>query len=461
VTPRSGQTPAARFFATAAKGTEVLLGEELAELGLPEVRPARGGVHFGQSLEHAYRACLWSRIALRVHEPLASFECRDGDDLYAGVKGVDWSQYLAGRRTLAIRAAGRNDQLTHTHFIAVRAKDAIVDQLRQRTGERPSVDRDAPDVSLFVHVTGPRASVNLDYSGDSLHQRGFRAAEGAAPLRETLAAALVRFSGWRGDTALCDPMCGSGMLLIEAALWAARRAPGLSRESFGFERWSSFDETSRALLERLRGEARASERPPPPILGSDADDSALQQCAVNARQAGLAPVLTRQSFNRVDPSGSAGALIANPPYGERLARPEHLERDLDALLERFAGHTRALIVPRGFPSQLRSTRFQAVFNGAIECELRRYEPHAGGARANARSMPASPMPPPAHRPAAERPQAREHAPARERARAPAGPERSPAPSRSTPPRAPAPESQRPDPTAPPAPRLRFRPRGGS
>jgi putative N6-adenine-specific DNA methylase len=380
VSPRPGQTPtAARFFATAAKGTEVLLGEELTELGLPEVRPARGGVYFGLSEEHAYRACLWSRIALRVHEPLASFECRDGDDLYAGVKTIDWSQYLEGRRTLAVRAAGRNDQLSHTHFIAVRAKDAIVDQLRERHGERPSVDRDAPDVTLFVHVTGQRASVNLDYSGESLHLRGFRAAEGAAPLRETLAAALVRFSGWQGDTPLIDPMCGSGMLLIEAALWAARRAPGLSRDRFGFERWSSFDASARELCERLRGEARAAQRPPPPLFGSDAEQGAIEQCAANARQAGLAPILRRQPFASVAPNADSGALVANPPYGERLARPEHLERDLDVLIERFAGWQRALIVPRGFPSRLRSTRFQAVFNGPIECELRRYA-GSGGAR---------------------------------------------------------------------------------
>jgi 23S rRNA G2445 N2-methylase RlmL len=402
---------------------------------------------------------------LRVHEPLASFECRNADDLYAGVKTVDWTEYMDGGRTLAVRAAGRNDQLTHTHFIAVRAKDAIVDQLRERRGERPSVDRDSPDVSLFVHVTGTLASVNLDYSGASLHLRGFRAAEGAAPLRETLAAALVRFSGWRGDTPLCDPMCGSGMLLIEAALWAARRAPGLSREFFGFERWSSFDDSSRALLQRLRGEARAGERPPPPLSGSDADEDALDQCAANAQQAGLAPILQRQSFSRVEPDGNSGGLVANPPYGERLARPEHLERDLDALLERFSGWQRALIVPRGFPSRLRSTRFQAVFNGALECELRRYEPRAGQTRAPVRSAPPSPA---AHARTPQSAPAPARAPAHERS-TPAGPPapgRStpvtpPGPGRSLPTNPPAPGRPRAEPGQAPAPRLRFRPRGGS
>jgi putative N6-adenine-specific DNA methylase len=370
---RPDPAPRARFFATAAKGTEPLLAEELEELGLPAVQAARGGVHFGLEPKDAYRACLWSRIALRVHEPLASFACRDGDELYAGVKAIDWSPYLDGQRTLALRASGQNERLTHTHFIAVRAKDAIVDQLRERSGARPSVDREAPDVLLFVRLSGERASISLDYSGGSLHARGFRAEEGAAPLRETLAAALVRFSGWRGDTPLCDPMCGSGMLLLEAGLWAARRAPGLAQPHFGFERWRSFDASAKAAIDELRAEARAGERQPPPLFGSDADPSALAQCSTNAVRAGLSVSLQQLPLARVDAALKPGALLANPPYGERLARPEHLTRDLDALLERFGASQRALIVPRGFPSRLRASRFQPVFNGPIECELRRYD----------------------------------------------------------------------------------------
>jgi 23S rRNA G2445 N2-methylase RlmL len=367
------RAPRARFFATAAKGTEPLLAEELAELGLPGVREGRGGVSFGHEAGDAYRACLWSRIALRVHEPLASFSCRDGDELYAGVKTIDWSRYLDGQRTLAVRASGQNERLTHTHFIAVRAKDAIVDQLRERHGARPSVDREAPDVLLFVRLSGERASVNLDYSGGSLHARGFRAEEGAAPLRETLAAALVRFSGWRGDTPLCDPMCGSGMLLLEAGLWAARRAPGLAHPYFGFERWRSFDAAAKAAIDTLRAEARAGERSPPPLFGSDADARALEQCRSNAERAGLPVSLRQLPLARVDAAIRPGALLANPPYGERLARPEHLTRDLDLLLERFGTCQRGLIVSRGFPSRLRASRSQPVFNGPIECELRRYD----------------------------------------------------------------------------------------
>lgn len=380
---RTERAPQARFFATAAKGTEPLLADELVELGLPEVREARGGVYFGRATRDAYRACLWSRIAMRVHEPLASFACRDGDELYAGVKAIDWLEHIDGQCTLAVRASGQNERLTHTHFIAVRAKDAVVDQVRERQGARPSVDRDSPDVLLFVRVSGEQASVSLDYSGGSLHARGFRAEEGAAPLRETLAAALVRFSGWRGDTPLVDPLCGSGMLLLEAGLWAARRAPGLAQSRFGFERWRSFDASAKAAMAELRAEARAGERAPPPLFGSDADPRALDQCRANAESAGISVNLRQAPLARVDAGMKPGGVLANPPYGERLARPEHLPRDLDALLDRFGACQRALIVSRGFPSRLRTSRLQAVFNGPIECELRRYD--AAGPRLSFRS----------------------------------------------------------------------------
>lgn len=370
---RAGSGPSARFFATAAKGTEPLLGAELREIGVPLVRESRGGVYFGQATADAFRVCLWSRIAIRIHEPLASFECRNGDDLYAGVRSVDWSQFLGAERTLAVRAAGTNAQLTHTHFIAVRAKDAIVDQLRDANGSRPSVDRDDPDLLLFVHLVRERASVHLDYSGGSLHAHGFRSREGAAPLRETLAAALVRFSGWSGESPVTDPMCGSGTLLLEAGLWAARRAPGLSRERFGFERWATFDASAARELATLRAEAKASARPAPPLLGSDTDPRALEQTRANALQAGLKVTLSALPVARIEPQAASGLLLINPPYGQRLDRSAEIDRDVDRVLSRFASQERAVIVPVDYPSRLRPSRRLAVYNGPIECELRGYD----------------------------------------------------------------------------------------
>ena len=369
-----------RFFATAAKGTEALLGEELSELGLPRIRVSRGGVHFGESAEHAYRACLWSRIALRIVEALSSFPCRNGDELYAGVKAIDWSPYFQNGQTLAVRAAGQSPELTHTHFVAMKTKDAVVDQLRERHGTRPSVDRDDPHVLLFVHLARERATVNLDYSGGSLHEHGFRVREGAAPLRETLAAALVRFSGFRGDTPVLDPMCGSGTLLLEAGAWAARRAPGLARSHFGFERWGTFDEAERRMLARLREEARAVERKAPALYGADTDPKALEQTRENAARAGLRVELNAAPIARQMPSHEGGALLANPPYGERLTQPAGLERDLENLLSRFSSYQRALIVPRSFEVSLPASSWLEVYNGPLECEFRRYDPTPGRAQ---------------------------------------------------------------------------------
>lgn len=363
-----------RFFATAAKGTEPLLRDELSELGVPRVRADRGGVHFGAEPRDAYRACLWSRIAQRVLEPLAEFACPDEDALYEGVKSIDWQRVLDPQRTLAVRAACRSSRLTHTQYIAQRTKDAVVDQLRERLGARPSVDRAAPDVQLFVHLVKDRATVYLDYSGDSLHEHGFRERQGAAPIKETLAAALARYSGWDRASPLVDPMCGSGTLLLEAGLWAAQRAPGLARDSFGFERWADFDASAQSELRELRAEAKAAEKPLAfSLIGSDSDARALEAARANAEAAGLRLNLRLSPVTSAVPSSDAGGLLVNPPYGERLSRSSSLNDDLAALLRRFERYQRGLIVPRSFELAVRAERFLLVYNGAIECELRRYD----------------------------------------------------------------------------------------
>jgi 23S rRNA (guanine2445-N2)-methyltransferase / 23S rRNA (guanine2069-N7)-methyltransferase len=366
-----------RFFATAAKGTEPLLRDELTELGLTRVRADRGGVHFGAELADAYRACLWSRIAQRVLEPLAEFACPDEDSLYAGVRTIDWQRVLDAERTLAVRAACRSSRLTHSQYIAQRSKDAIVDQLRERLGARPNVDRHTPDVQLFVHLVKDRATVYLDYSGDSLHEHGFRKQQGAAPIKETLAAALVRYSGWDRESPLVDPMCGSGTLLLEAGLWAAQRAPGLSRSRFGFERWADFDESAKSALAELREEAESLAKPLTlSLIGSDTDANALEAARVNAEQAGLRVNLRLAPLGSAMPSSDRGGFVVNPPYGERLERSASLGSELGTVLRRFGNYQRGVIVPRHFDIPLRAERFLLVFNGAIECELRRYDAQA-------------------------------------------------------------------------------------
>jgi putative N6-adenine-specific DNA methylase len=363
-----------RFFATAAKGTEPLLRDELIELGLPRVRADRGGVHFGAEPRDAYRACLWSRIAQRVLEPLSEFASPDEDALYDGVRAIDWRRVLDQDHTLAVRAACRSSRLTHTQYIAQRTKDAVVDQLREQLGARPSVDRHTPDVQLFVHLVKDRATVYLDYSGDSLHEHGFRKQQGAAPIKETLAAALVRYSGWDRASPLVDPMCGSGTLLLEAGLWAAQRAPGLTRGNFGFERWADFDATAAQTMRQLREEAHSLARPLEfSLLGSDTDPEVLEAARANAEQAGLRVNLRLAPLSSSVPSADRGGLLINPPYGERLSQGSGLSADLAATLRRFEAYQGGLIVPRGFDLSVRADKFLLVFNGAIECELRRYD----------------------------------------------------------------------------------------
>ncbi len=372
---RPGREGGPRFFATAAKGTEPLLRDELNELGLPRVRADRGGVHFGSSAGDAQRACLWSRIALRVLEPVAEFACPHEDALYEGVQSVDFRRVLDAQRTLAVRAACRSSRLTHTQYIAQRTKDAVVDQLRERLGARPSVQRHAPDVQLFVHLVKDNATLYLDWSGDSLHEHGFRQQQGAAPLKETLAAALVRYSGWDGRSVLVDPMCGAGTLLLEAGLWAARRAPGLARDRFGFERWVDFDAAASSALSDLREEAKAAARPlEVSLLGSDTDARSLEAARANAERAGLRVHLRLAPLKSAVPSAERGGLLVNPPYGERLSQGVDLSSELAQALHRFHAYERAMIVPRGFPLSLRADRFLLVYNGAIECELRSYLP---------------------------------------------------------------------------------------
>lgn len=370
----TSRRPQPRFFATAAKGTEPLLRDELNELGLPRVRADRGGVHFGAEPRDAYRVCLWSRIAQRVLEPLSEFDCPDEDALYAGVRGLDWRRVLDADHTLAVRAACRSSRLTHTQYIAQRTKDAIVDQLREQLGARPSVDRHAPDVQLFVHLVKDRATVYLDYSGDSLHEHGFRKQQGQAPIKETLAAALVRYSGWDRASPLVDPMCGSGTLLLEAGLWAARRAPGLARDSFGFERWADFDAAAAQTMRELREEAQSLALPLElSLIGSDTDPVALEAARANAEQAGLRVNLRLAPLTSAVPSADRGGLVINPPYGERLSRGSGLADELAHSLRRFDRYQRAVILPRAFELPIPADKFLLVFNGAIECELRRYD----------------------------------------------------------------------------------------
>ncbi len=309
---------------------------------------------------------------MRVLISVAEFDCSDGDALYDGTRVFDWTEYLNATTTLAVSAVSRESELSHTMFIAQRVKDAVVDQLRERLGARPDVDRRDPDVALFVRLHRDRATVYLDLAGDSLHRRGYRQAVGEAPLKETLAAAMIRLAGWKGDRPFVDPMCGSGTLALEADLMARRIAPGLGRERFGFERWANFDPAAAARLSALRAQARAEALSEgPEILASDVDEQVLVQARENARRAGSRISIRAARIKELVGTEPPGLICTNPPYGERLKVKRSLWTEIARALSRLpAGHRVALLLGQdsGFRPPPGAAR-RRLFNGALECAL--------------------------------------------------------------------------------------------
>ncbi len=376
--------------ATCAKATEDLVAAELTSVGATVRRVEPGAVHFAGDLGVAYRACLWSRVASRILLGLAEFPAADPEALYAGVRGVDWQRHLGPEQTLAVDFTSTRSQLTHSRFGAQKVKDAVVDQLREATGSRPSVERRRPDVRLNVHVERDVASVSLDLSGESLHRRGYRDDTVLAPLKENLAAAVLLRSRWPEAAAqglpLVDLMCGSGTLPIEAALMACDAAPGLLRDYWGFVGWRGHDP---ALFTQLRAAAAARRRVPDGLVlvGYDADARAVRAAQGNAEHAGVGPYVR---FERCEltsaapPEGAtAGHVVVNPPYGERLGEESELVPLYESLgrilKERFGGYqAHVLSASQRLTSAigLRQSRENTLFNGPLECRLLHFEVYA-------------------------------------------------------------------------------------
>lgn len=377
-----------KFFATAPKGVASLLADELRAFGAIEVKESPAGAYFEGSLETAYRACLWSRTANRILLPIAGFDAASPDALYAGVSAIDWQEHLVSSGTLAVDFSSSLSRIEHTHFGALKVKDAIVDQFRARCGERPSVRLERPDLRINVYLHRNRATVSIDLSGDSLHRRGYRASPVLAPLKENLAAAILLRAGWpqvaADGGALVDPMCGSATLPIEAALIAGDCAPALGREYFGFNGWLGHQP---ALWQRLRQEAGERRHlglaRVPPIAGFDDDRSAVRAALDNVAGAGLQSHvhIERRALGEMAPLGDrAGLLIVNPPYGVRLgddASLAPLYQELGSVLrQQFVGWKAALFT--GNPDLaktlgIRARRTHKLYNGAIECRLLHFD----------------------------------------------------------------------------------------
>ncbi|MFO8073512.1 MAG: THUMP domain-containing protein [Polyangia bacterium] len=379
--PRAAGRSGGRLFATTAAGLEEVLARELRELGAREVRPAARGVAFCGDAKLVYRANLWLRTALRVLRPIAEFDARDRDELYKKARAVRWSDHTTVDRTLAVDAVSHRSRLDHTQYVSRLIKDAIVDWFRDSCGRRPSVDARSPDLGLNVRLNRDRCTLSVDTSGARLNRRGYRPAFGAeAPLAEHLAAGILLLSGYEGGP-LLDPMCGSGTLLVEAALIGTNTAPGLLGRHFGFQRQPGFDRKLwRELVAEARGLARRSDETGW-IDGSDVSEEAVRAARAAASGAGVDDVVRvrRAELEEIPPRGE-GHVVTNPPYGERLGELAELAelygRLGDVLKQRCRGTSAHVLTGSRFLAGkigLRPARRDPLWNGPIECRLLHYD----------------------------------------------------------------------------------------
>ncbi len=385
-----------QFLASSPRGLADLLAQELGGFGAQEVRERSTGVAFSGDLRTAYRACLGSRLANRIYLELGRFEVADTQAFYAAVRSIDWAAHIAPGATLACEFSGHHPTITHTHFGALKLKDAIVDAVRDATGSRPDIALQRPSVRVHAHASGTRLTVSIDLSGESLHRRGYRVAGGEAPLKENVAAGMLLRAGWPEVAAagaqFLDPLCGSGTLVIEAALIALQQAPGLAREYFGFLGWRGHDPL---LWEEVRLQARRNSLTAPPesliIRGQDRDAAAIRMARGNAERAGVAALVqfAQGALAQAMPvtAHGTGLLCTNPPYGVRMEDRQGalaLHRELGAVLrESFQGWSAAVLIGSpelGMELGLRAHRTHTLWNGALECRLLRLKVEAASER---------------------------------------------------------------------------------
>ena len=376
-----------RYFAPCPRGLETALADELQRLGAGDIAPADGGVAFAGAPELTYRANLESRLASRVLWRVGDGAYRDERDVYALAYRLDWPSWFRADRTLRVDVAATRSPLKSLEFATLRIKDAVCDRHRAVAGKRPTVSKDRPDVRVHAYLTADHATFYLDTSGEPLFKRGYRRETAEAPLRENLAAGLLRLAGWQPGTPLLDPLCGSGTIAVEAALMALDIAPGLKR-TFGFQKLAWYDGPTWQRIKQA-AQRRAKATASIGIYASDDDASAIQRCIANLAAAGTtgSVVVERvDALARAAPA-PAGVIVTNPPYGVRQADSAALAafypRLGDALKQRFAGWTAYLFSgdPR-LPKLigLKASRRTPLFNGALECRLYEYRIVAGSAR---------------------------------------------------------------------------------
>ena len=375
------------FFAPCPRGLAGVLAQELAELGAQGVKAAEAGVEFSGPYDLVYITNLHSRIASRILWRAAQFPYRTEEDIYQGASQVRWNAHFNADRTFKVETNAHRSPVKSLDFITLRVKDALVDQFRSAMGKRPSVESRSPDIRVHVFLDAKWCTLYVDTSGESLFKRGRRDHVGDAPLKKNLAAGILRLAKWQPGVALLDPMCGAGTFLTEAAEISLGRAAGRER-AFAFEKLSRYNE---ATWERLRANARKSERSPEPlpIFGSDLYGRSLGHAVLNLRESGLEDAVKVKQVNLLEltPPAPTGMLVTNPPYGVRLGEKEQLAEFYpqlgNALKQKFGGWTAHVF--SGDPElpkliRLHATRKPVLYNGALECRLYEYRMVTGSNR---------------------------------------------------------------------------------
>lgn len=372
-----------RMVAKTMAGLEEILAEELTGLGANNIEIGNRMVSFEGDLALMYRANFHCRTALRILRTVYEFKARTTDDIYKMVKGMNWFEHMDENTTFAIDAITFSELFTHSKFVAYRVKDAIVDYFMQKTEQRPSVDTQNPDLLINFHVAHDKCTLSFDSSGDSLHKRGYRVAQNEAPLNEVLAAGMIMKTGWKGDSDFVDPMCGSGTLLIEAALIALNVPPGIYRNGFGFEKWKNFNKD---LFETIYNDDSGERAFDYKIYGSDISPEAIEITERNIKEAGVEKhinlkIMPFQDYKEAP--AEKGILITNPPFGERI-KPDDLYGLYEDIGERlkhvFMGYSAWILSYHKecfHKIGLRHSKRYPLVNGSLECEFRRYDIFAG------------------------------------------------------------------------------------
>lgn len=360
------------------QGLEEVLAEELTALGANDIEIGRRMVSFSGDKEMMYRANFCLRTAIRILKPIKQFDAKNADEVYNAVKAIEWDEFLDVQKTFAVDAVVFSNEFRHSKFVSYKVKDAIVDYFREKTGKRPSVRIHRPEISLNIHIAETKCTLSLDSSGESLHRRGYRQEAVEAPLNEVLAAGIILQTGWRGECDFIDPMCGSGTLPIEAALIARNIAPGVFRKEFAFERWVDFDQD---LFEKIYNDDSEEKEFNHRIYAYDNSPGAIEIATQNIKSAGVAKEieLSLRPIQRFEQPEKPSIIVTNPPYGERISSNDLLglyEVIGERLKHAFVGNTAWILSYReecfnqiGLKPSLKTP----LYNGALECELRKYD----------------------------------------------------------------------------------------